>query len=151
MAAEHSRVTGWIWDAIQADATLVTALKAVPGEDPELLPRIFADEAPQGAKVPLVLYAFLGGSDQLVGNSRLSSALWLVRAVGEGASYSTIEDIADRVDERITNVGAGGIFYRDIHILSCTREQPHQRKDAAFGVTTIYLGGFYRVRWSPSV
>jgi len=143
VSAEHSRVTGWIWDAIQADATLLAALGGLP------YPRIYADEAPQGAAVPMVLYAFLGGSDQLVGSSRLSNALFLVRAVGEGTSYSTIEDIADRVDNRLTNVGAGGIFFRDIHILSAVREQPHQRKDAAFGVTTIYLGGFYRIRWSP--
>lgn len=143
MSAEHSRVTGWIWDAIQADATLVAALGGIGNV------RIYADEAPQGAVVPMVLYAFLGGSDQLVGSSRLSNALYLIRAIGEGASYAAIEDIADRVDNRLTNVGAGGIFFRDIQILSCSREQPHQRKDSQFGVPTIYLGGFYRIRWAP--
>ena len=143
MSAEHSRVTGWIWDAIQADPVVLAAVGGLPA------PRIYADAAPQGAITPMVLYAFLGGSDQLVGASRLSNAIYLIRVLGEGSSYNPIEDLADRVDNRLTNVGAGGIFFRDIHILSCVREQPHQRKDALYGVTTLYLGGLYRIRWSP--
>lgn len=143
MSAEHSRVTGWIWDTIQADATLAAALGGVADI------RLYAEEAPQNAIAPMVLYAFLGGSDQLIGSNRLSNGLWLVRVLGEGESYSIIEDLADRVDNRLTNMPAAGIFFRDIHILSCGREQPHQRKDITFGVPTIYLGGFYRVRWSP--
>ena len=141
MASEQSRVTGWLYQQIQGDATL---LAAVGG-------RIYADEAPQSVRVPLVLFAFLGGSDQLTGNVRLSNGLWLIRAVGEGTSYASIEDIADRMDDKVTAVGFGGTFYRDIRILSSVREQPHQRKDAQFGFPTVYLGGFYRIRWSPAL
>jgi hypothetical protein len=140
MTAELSRVDQWLYSTLNNDAQLSTAVGG----------RIYADEAAEGAAAPMVVYAFLGGADRLLTfNARLSGALFLVRAMGDGSSYDPIEAIADRIDTVLT-VPSQGTIVRDVRITSCQREQPHQRKDATFGVPTVYLGGYYRIRFQPS-
>jgi hypothetical protein len=61
--------------------------------------RVYSDEAPQGGAAPLVVYAFLGGIDkQVTSRGRLSSVLYLIRAIADGSSYDTVEPIADRIE-----------------------------------------------------
>lgn len=140
MTADLTRVDEWLLNVLNNDAVLSTGVGG----------RIYADEAPEGALAPMVIYAYLGGSDKLLTlSARLSSVLYLVRAIGNGSSYDSIEPWADRIDTVLT-VSSQGTIVRDVRITSCSREQPHQRKDAAFGVPTVYLGGFYRVRFQPS-
>lgn len=140
MTADLSRVDQWLYQTLNTDAVLTTAVGG----------RIYVDEAPEGAVAPMVVYAYLGGSDKLLTlSARLSSVLYLVRAIGDGSSYDAIETVADRIDAVLT-VPNQGTIVRDVRITSCSREQPHQRKDAAFGVPTVYLGGFYRIRFQPS-
>lgn len=140
MTADLSRVDQWLYSVLNNDAVLNAASGG----------RIFADEAPEGTVAPLVVYAYLGGADKLLTlSARLSTALYLVRAVGDGSSYDAIEPIADRIDA-VLAVPNQGTIVRDVRITSCAREQPHQRKDAQFGVPTVYLGGFYRIRFQPA-
>lgn len=143
MTADLSRVNKWMYGVLSSDATINTLTSG----------RIYVDEAPQDSAVPLLLFAFLGGSDRLLAlRGRLSSVLYLVRAVTEGESYSPIEPIADRIDELLTTVVPDrGTVIQDTRITSCYREQPHQRKDAAFGVPTMYLGGYYRITFQPAL
>lgn len=141
MSADISRVDQWLLSVMSTDITLVTAVSS----------RIYGDMAPQNATLPLVLFAYLGGADKvLTFRTRFTNAIYLVRAVGAGSSYNAIEAIADRIDDvLITALPDQGIILRDIRVTSCTREQPHQRKDMENGVPTVYLGGFYRIRYQP--
>lgn len=137
--ADLTRVDEWMNQVLTGDLRLE---ELVGG-------RIYSDEAPQGAAAPMVVYAFLGGADKLLtSRSRLTSALYLVRAIGDGSSYDAIEPIADRIEAVLTIPDAGTII-REVRLMSCQREQPHMRKDSAFGKPTVYLGGFYRVRYQP--
>lgn len=140
MSADLSRVDQWLWNTLSGDAVLMTGVGG----------RIYADEAPEGAEAPMVVYGYLGGSDKILTlSARLTSVLYLIRAIDNGSSYDPIEPWADRIDAVLT-VPNQGTIQRDVRITSCTREQPHQRKDAQFGVPTVYLGGFYRIRYQPA-
>lgn len=140
MVAEISRVNQWMWSVLSGDSTLSTAVSG----------RIYADEAPQGALTPMVIFAYLGGAERLrpFHDRRFTTALYLVRAIADGSSYEAIETIADRIDSLLT-VGDQGTVVRDVRISSCQREQPHQRKDSENGKPVVYLGGFYRLFFQP--
>lgn len=142
MSADSTRVDEWLYDLFSTNLGVSTTVGG----------RIFVDSAPQGVDYPLVLYAFLGGADKVVTfQSRLTNAIYLIRAVGRGSSYNAIETLADQLDNLlVTSVPSNGLAIRDIRIASCTREQPHQRKDLENGVATVYLGGFYRIRYQPA-
>ncbi len=148
MPADLSRVDQWLKSVMGADHTIAAAVQD----------RIYADEAPMrpvgaaaGSDSPMIVFAFLGGSDKLLTfHTRFTSALYLIRAISEGSSYEPIEPIADRIDDLLTTtVPDRGTVVRDVRISSCLREQPHQRKDASEGVPVVYLGGFYRITYQP--
>jgi len=140
MTADLTRVNQWVFGTLSTDVVVAAQTRG----------RIYPDEAPQGAPAPMVVYAFLGGSDKLLTfNARLTSVLYLIRAIGDGSSYDPIEAIADRIDQ-VLAVPNQGTIVRDVRITSCHREQPHQRKDALNGVPIVYLGGFYRIQFQPA-
>ena len=143
MSADLSRIDQWIMGILAGDITLATSVSS----------RIYGDMAPQGSSMPLVLFSYLGGADKVLTlRTRFTNAIYLIRAVGGGSSYNAIETIADRIDELLTtSLPDQGTIVRDIRVSSCTREQPHQRKDMENGVPTMYLGGFYRIRYQPLV
>lgn len=138
--ADLTRVNQWIDTTLKDDLQLASLV----------FRRVYSDEAPQNGAAPLVVYAFLGGSDkQVTSRGRLSSVLYLVRAIADGSSYDAVEPIADRI-EAILDVPDEGKIVRDVRITSCYREQPHQRKDALYGKPMVYLGGYYRIRYQPA-
>lgn len=143
MSADSTRIDQWIYGLLNGDLTLSTAVSS----------RIYGDMAPQGATMPLVLFSYLGGADKVLTlRTRFTNAIYLIRAVTGGSSYNSVEPIADRVDELLTSaIPDLGVVLRDIRVSSCTREQPHQRKDMENGVPVVYLGGFYRIRYQPLV
>jgi hypothetical protein len=138
--ADLTRVNQWIDLTLKDDLELAGMV----------FRRVYSDEAPQNGAAPLVVYAFLGGTDkQVTSRGRLSSVLYLVRAIADGSSYDTVEPIADRIEALLT-VPDQGVIVRDVRITSVYREQPHQRKDAQYGKPMVYLGGFYRIRYQPA-
>lgn len=139
MPADLTRVDQWIYSVLHGDVELNAAVSG----------RIYADQAPQGVVFPLVLYSFLGGADKTVTfTTRLTNAIFLVRAVGSGSSFTPLEFLADQIDALMA-VPERGTVVRDVRITTVTREQPHQRKDMENGVPTVYLGGFYRIKYQP--
>lgn len=140
MSGDLSRVDQWIYQVLSRDNLLSNMVGS----------RIYGDAAPQNVTLPLVLFSFLGGADKIQTlRSRLTNAIYLIRAVGSGSSYDAIEALADRIDA-VLFVPEQGVQQRDIRIASCSREQPHQRKDFENGIPTVYLGGFYRIRYQPT-
>lgn len=143
MSADVTRLDEWMYGLFSGSGVVNSLVGG----------RIYGDMAPQGATFPLVLFSFLGGADKVITfSARFTNAIYLVRAVGKGSSYESIETLADAIDVLMGNsVPANGLVVRDIRIASCNREQPHQRKDMESGVPMVYLGGFYRIRYQPAV
>ena len=140
MSADLASVDEWIYDVLSNDLQLSTMVSG----------RIYSNLAPQGAALPMVIFAFLGGSDKIqTFRSRFTNAIYLIRAINQSSSIKALRTIADRVDELLF-VPEQGVFINDILISTVIREQPHERADMENGVPTVYLGGFYRVRYQPS-
>ena len=139
MSADLTDVDTWIWRTFTNDVQLNTAVGG----------RIYSDQAPQGATEPLVIYAFLGGSDKIqTFRTRFTNAIYLIRAVAQDSTFTVVKAIADRMDELLT-VPTQGSSIGDILISTVIREQPHQRKDMENGIPVVYLGGFYRIKYQP--
>lgn len=125
---------------LSGDSTLNTAVSG----------RIYSEEAPQGAAVPMVTFAHLGGSTRVRTMSRhMLTSLYLVRAITEGSSFDAIAPMADRIDAVLT-VPDGGTVVDGVRITKVRIDQPHQRKDANNGKPVVYLGAIYRVDFQPS-
>lgn len=141
MSIELVRINRWIYSTLSGDATVNAAVDG----------RIYSDEAPQGAAVPMVVFAYLGGAERLqpFGGGRFTTSLYLIRAIAGGGSLESAATVADRIDTLMT-VPSGGTIVDGVRVTYCWREQPHQRKDSENGKPVIYLGGFYRILFQPS-
>lgn len=142
MSGDLTRIDEWIYSQLATDVQLAA----------EVGSRIYVDSAPQNATGKLVIFSFLGGADKfqtLNANSRTTNAIYLIRAISPGQSYSLVEAAADRIDVLMI-VPNQGALVRDTLITSVVREQPHQRKDLENGTPFVYQGGFYRIRYQPA-
>lgn len=139
MPAELARVEQWMYTTLVADAT-VTGIVGT---------RIYADEAPQGATFPLIIFAHIGNVDVLRSgsNGRMAKLIYLVRVVGMGSSTSgSLKTVADRFDTLllVQNVTVDGV-----RIAYVQHDQHHIRKDSSDGVPLSYLGSYYLVFTQP--
>lgn len=127
-------------NVLSGDSTLNTAVSG----------RIYAEEAPQNAAVPMVTFAHLGGSTRVrTLNGHMLTSLYLVRAITQGSSFDAITPLADRIDAVMT-VPSGGTVVDGVRVTQVRIDQPHQRKDSSEGVPVVYLGAIYRVDFQPS-
>lgn len=139
MPAELARVEQWMYTTLAADAT-VTSLCGT---------RIYADEAPQGATFPLIVFAHIGNVDVIRAgnNGRMAKVIYLVRAVGKGSSTAgDLLTVADRFDPLllVQNVTVNGV-----RIAYVQHDQHHIRKDSQDGVPMSYIGSYYLVFTQP--
>lgn len=139
MSAELARVEQWMYTTLAADATV----NSIVGT------RIYADEAPQGAAFPLVLYAHIGNVDVLrtFGTGRVSKVIYIVRVVGQGSSaQGSLKTVADRFD---TLLLTNGVTLDGVHF-STQHDQHTIRKDSENGIPLTYLGSYYLVFCQPA-
>lgn len=137
--AELARVEQWMYSQLAGDATVTSVVGT----------RIFADEAPQGADFPLVIYAHIGNVDVLrtFGTGRVCKTIMLVRVVGKGSSVQgDILTVADRFDPLLLT---SGVTVDGVH-LSTQHDQHHVRKDSENGIPLSYLGSYYLVFSQPA-
>lgn len=140
MVAEIARVNVWMRSVLASDSTLNTAVSG----------RIYGEEAPQGAAVPMVIFAYLGGSTRVrTLRGHVLTALYLVRAIAEDVGFDALTPLADRIDAVMT-VPDGGTVVDGVRITKIRVDQPHQRKDSSEGVPVVYLGAIYRVDFQPA-
>lgn len=140
MVAEHARVNVWLVNVLSGDSALNTAVSG----------RIYAEEAPQGALAPMVVFANLGSSTRVrTLRGHVLSSLYLVRAIADGSSFDAITPIADRIDALLT-VSDAGTIVDGVRITKVRIDQPHQRKDSENGKPVVYLGGIYRIDYQPA-
>jgi hypothetical protein len=141
LTADITRIDEWMIANLRSDFVIRQGVDT----------RIYTDQAPQQSGYPLLLCAFLGGADKMISlrsQTRLTTAIYLVRVITRGSSFDVIEDIADHIEQALF-IPPEGYWQRDVLIQSCRREQPHQRKDMENGVPFVYLGGFYRIQYQP--
>lgn len=123
----------WLYAVLSGDADLALLV----GD------RIFDGVGRPDAAYPFVVFQFQGGHD-VAGVSAIrlmSQELYLVKAVGRGASYAALKPIAKRIDEllhRQRGVTADGTVW------SCVREQPFKNVYIEDRIQHRQLGGLYR-------
>lgn len=124
----------WLVGALRDDA----AVTALVGS------RVYSELAPQGAAMPYVIVQNQASVDVLgVGSRRImSELLFVVQAVGRGASYAVLAPIADAIDAALHL--AGGVTAEG-RVLGCRREEPFRRPEVTNGVQYRRLGGIYRL------
>ncbi len=139
MPAELARVEQWMYTTLAADATVNSIVAD----------RIYADEAPQGALFPMVIFAHIGNVDILRSgsNGRFAKNIFLVRAIDRNSSVSgNLTTVADRFDVLllVQNVTVNGV-----RIAYVQHDQHAIRKDSQDGVPVSYLGSYYLVYTQP--
>lgn len=111
--------------------------------------RVYADEAPQDAVFPLIVFAHIGNVDILRSgnNGRFAKNIFLVRAIDLGSSTSgNLKTVADRFDPLllVQNVTVDGV-----RIAYVQHDQHAIRKDSQDGRPVSYLGSYYLVFTQP--
>jgi hypothetical protein len=128
----------WIYGILHAD-------NGAGGVDTLVAGRIFADEAPQGAVYPYVLFSAQSNAEDVVslGPHRVMVAtLYWIRVVGQGASKRALGTIYDRLDGLLQ--AAGGVTAL-VRVLMVNREAQIATPPATVnGVRYSQLGGLYR-------
>ena len=140
MSAELLRVEQWMYSTLIADATVTGVVGT----------RIYADEAPQEAQFPLVLFAHIGNVDSFraMANGRMTKSIFLVRVIDMGSTVSgNMKTVADRFDPLllVSNVTVDGV-----KISYVQHDQHHVRKDDEDGIPLSYLGSYYLVFHQPA-
>lgn len=132
MATELVTIDTWLKTRLAANATLAAL-------------GIHADVVPSDASLPAVVFQFQGGTDlDTINNRRIwVDAVYIVKVVGQTASYSALDTYAGLIDtqlERQSGTAAGGTIY------TATREAPFRLAEQTDGKQYRHIGGRYRIR-----
>ena len=140
MPAELARVEQWMYSTLAADPTISAQVGT----------RIYADQAPQGAAFPLIVFAHIGNVDVLraMNNGRISKVIYLVRVIGTGSSTGgVLKTVADRFDLLLL---VKNVIVDGVRIAYVQHDQHHIRKDSESGVPLSYLGSYYLIFCQPA-
>lgn len=133
---EIGRAQKWIYDKLEADSDIANVVGA----------RIYANQAPEGAAFPLILFSYQSGFDTRgIGTCRIqTNPIFQIKVICEGAPGSSILLVADRIDvlfqEAVTEISEEYVF-------SSRREQPLQYAEPKPGSAEFYThtGGLFRL------
>src|SRR5690242_13267232 len=128
----------WIFQQLAGDSTLAALIGGATH------PRIYSDQAPQGAAYPYVAIAMLSDRSVLTQNGIrvMENIVYIVKAVEKTASYADITSIANRLDALLhkqSGTVTGGL------VLSCTRENIIRFPETKNGVEYRHLGPQVRI------
>lgn len=126
----------WLWSTLSGDAQLMTAI----GGQGSLISTL----AKGGVPAPYVVFFCSSPRDIIaVGGIRVEiDALYTVKVVGEGASWTTVKPIFRRIDallhgKDVTTVNGS---------LSCRRESIIQYAEVESATQFRHLGAVFRIR-----
>lgn len=116
-------------ETFAADAWLFGTLNA----DPLLAGKVHDALAPQDSVPPYVVFQQQSGTDVLTANrSRvMANLLYVVRVIGQGASFAALKALAQRVDALLQRASGSNA---DGTVLSSHREEPMKRAYTEQGV-----------------
>jgi hypothetical protein len=132
-------VEPWIWATLHGDA----ALAALVGE------RIVNALEDVEVATPYVVFTLASPRDiQVTGGVRTEvEAIYDVKAVTKGASWSAVAPIARRLDELLVTEHT---VTTPTGTLTCRRDRIIQYPERTEGVQLRHLGGVYRIRASST-
>lgn len=127
-------IEAWLYDTLSSDA----ALTALVGD------RVVGTLAPGDVPTPYVVFFLSSASDvSAVPTIRIQvDAIYTVKAVGDGAAWGQVRDIAARVDELLHGVNTTTSNGQ----VSCVRQSIVQYAEVNQGTQYRHLGGLFRVR-----
>lgn len=133
---EIGRAQKWIYDKLSVDPDIVGAVAL----------RIYANQAPEGAPFPLILFTYQGGFDTRGnGTCRIqTNPVFQIKVVCEGSPDDAARLVADRIDalfqEAVTEISESYVF-------SSRRDQPIQYAEPVPDSAQIltHVGGLYRL------
>ncbi len=145
---ETTGIATWLYGLLSGDATLQGFVGVPPAA------RVYDDHSAQGvpvvAGVPILTFRpqLFHPDTRIVAGYRIVSRItYLVKAIGQTASFVELSPIASRVDFLLQGAsGTGGGFA----ILSCVRERGFTLAEVADGKEYRHLGGFYTVVAQPA-
>lgn len=122
---------------------LTTLLGTVPNTGTASIPAIYHMQAPEGAKLPYVVYSHQGGGPDNENRSNLESNLWYVRAYS-GSTSANAGTIFTQVDALLhkKNITIGSATT----IWCCREENISLIENNPAGIRTYTCGGIYRIR-----
>jgi len=134
-----------ISELVAVDTYIYSRLTAAPAL---LSSHVYAAEAPQSQAAPYIVYALMGGFDDLteVGAVRIwANLLYLVKVVGQGTSFAALDPTVTEIDARLHRTS--GPVSTTAYVDSCIREQPFRMAETTpSGVAYRHAGGLYRLR-----
>ena len=110
----------------------------------DLATGVYADQAPEDAPFPYVVYQLREGTDMPVmgASARAVRAHYLIRAVDHSPSKVAAAEIADAIDDLIEKA-SGSVT--GATIIGAIRNQPFEMVETQGGETYMHVGGIYRV------
>ncbi len=136
MPTETIAAARWIYALLSADPGLIALIAG----------RVHAYRVPEGGAMPCVVFQLQSAQadTRVIGNVRLVSRFTLiVKAIGQGADFVTIQPIADRIDELLEAASGSNV---DGVIVSCVRDRPLEMLESSDpGIDYAHLGGLYRL------
>lgn len=128
----------WLWATLSADTTLLALLGSKDNRS------IISTLAVSGVPAPYVAFFCSSPRDiTVVGGERVDvEAVYTVKAVGEGASWTSVKAIARRLDALLHQKDVDTPNGR----ISCRRDFIIQYAEIVSGTQFRHLGGTFRVR-----
>lgn len=134
--AESAAIDRWLNTVLAGD----TQLAALVGT------RIYADLAPGGAALPMVVYQMQAANDLMVlGSARVwANAVYIVRGVARSLAYGgNLLTIADRIDTVLHAASGSNV---EGTIFECVREREFRMTEVGQdGEQYRHMGGMYRI------
>jgi len=131
---ETAAAEEYLYSTLHGDGTLMALIHDVwPG-----------GIAPQGTPYPFVTFQFMSGIDYAaVGAFRIwTNMLWLVKAVGETATFADLNAIVARIDTLLHRTSGTPV---DGTVWSCTREQVINLPEVVSGKQYRTSGALWRI------
>lgn len=138
-AIENIGIEGWLYGVFSGDTTLHGLIAD----------RIYADEAPEDAVYPCLIFAAQSPGVDLdtPGFHHVwVNTLYRIEAVGKTASKGSLAPIAEQVH---TLIQAQRAVTSAVSIEACYRESPSLLSETVDGVRWSRVGGIYRIFAQP--
>ena len=127
-------INTWIYATLSADSEITSLVAG----------RIYAEQAPQGAACPLIIFSRQDSQDAntVGGQGGVTTATYQIKAVGEGGAIEPLAPIADRIYSLFhAKKGAG----TGVTILSCVREGGIGYPETFNGKQYRHYGALYSI------
>jgi hypothetical protein len=121
----------WLCSVLEADATL---------QGLTVNQKIYQDLAPEFAAYPFISLQFVDGLpvQNATADKIMTDEVWIVKAVGKGDDYTTLEPIVERIGQVLHKASGEGV-------IGCVEEEIFRYSEEDSGTIYKHLGHYYRI------